>query len=41
LQDRDGELHLFEFETFFNRHEALTLGVWLRPYVNRIAILGI
>jgi len=20
------------FETFFNRHEALTLGYWLRPY---------
>lgn len=31
LSDRNGELHLFEFETFFNRHEALTLGRWLRP----------
>lgn len=23
--------HLFHFETFFNRYEALTLGVWQRP----------
>jgi hypothetical protein len=32
LIDRDGERHVFEFETFFNRHEALTLGHWLRAH---------
>jgi hypothetical protein len=31
LQDVSGERHLFHFETFFNRYEALTLGVWQRP----------
>jgi Zn-dependent peptidase ImmA (M78 family) len=31
LRDRSGELHVFALETFFNRHEALTLGYWLRP----------
>ncbi len=30
LLDRNGERHIFAFETFFNRYEALTLGVWLR-----------
>jgi hypothetical protein len=30
LTDRNGQRHLFRFETFFNRHEALSLGVWLR-----------
>lgn len=30
LMDRNGERHLFRFETFFNGHEALSLGVWLR-----------
>jgi hypothetical protein len=29
LGDRNGERHVFSFETFFNGHEALTLG-WLR-----------
>lgn len=32
LHDHNGEPHLFAFETFFNRHEALTLGYWLRPH---------
>lgn len=32
LHDRNGAPHLFLFETFFNRHEALTLGYWLRTY---------
>jgi Zn-dependent peptidase ImmA (M78 family) len=32
LQDLNGDRHSFEFETFFNSHEALTLGSWLRPY---------
>lgn len=31
VADRNGDDHIFHFETFFNRHEALTLGVWLRP----------
>ena len=30
LTDSNGEHHMFVFETFFNGHEALTLGVWLR-----------
>lgn len=30
LQDLNGDRHLFEFETFFNGHEALTLGFWVR-----------
>jgi hypothetical protein len=30
LRDRNGEAHVFAFETFFNRHEALTLGYWMR-----------
>jgi Zn-dependent peptidase ImmA (M78 family) len=31
LTDMNGERHLFRFETFFNGHEALSLGVWLCP----------
>ena len=31
LQDRNGDGHVFIFETFFNRHEALTLGYRIRP----------
>jgi hypothetical protein len=30
LNDDNGDAHLFYFETFFNGHEALTLGVWQR-----------
>ena len=30
LVDRAGEIHVFWFETFFNRYEALTLGIWVR-----------
>lgn len=29
LADSNGGNHLFRFQTFFNRHEALTLGYWL------------
>jgi hypothetical protein len=36
--DRNGEQHLFGFETFFNPHEALTLGHWLRPHAAAVAI---
>jgi uncharacterized protein DUF955 len=32
LRDRNGEEHIFAFETFFNRHEALTLGHWVRRH---------
>lgn len=28
----DGTLHVFRFETFFNRYDALTLGVWNGPH---------
>jgi len=32
LKDRNGGRHVFVFESFFNRHEALTLGYWVRPH---------
>lgn len=32
LPDRNADPHVFSFETFFNRHEALTLGFWLRTH---------
>ena len=44
LTDDDGEDHLFVFETFFIRYsppaigEALTLGVYMRPYARMIAV---
>ena len=38
LRDRNGEAHVFAFETFFNRHEALTLGYWLRPWTTLVAV---
>jgi len=31
LFDNSGQSHVFQFETFFNRYEALTLGSYLRP----------
>lgn len=31
LTDRGGDLHLFHFETFFNTHQALTLGAYRHP----------
>lgn len=31
LVNDDGQRHLFNFETFFNGYEALTLGVWEKP----------
>ncbi|WP_234905186.1 hypothetical protein [Rhizobium rhizogenes] len=36
LTGRNGERHLFEFETLFNRHEALTLGHWLKPHTEAV-----
>lgn len=29
LSDVNGQVHVFHFETFFNGHDALTLGVWI------------
>ena len=40
LRDLHGAAHLFSFETFFNGHEALTLGHWLRPFVTGAVISG-
>jgi hypothetical protein len=41
LPDRNGDPHLFGFETFFNRHEALTLGLWLKPHARGRAVQGL
>ena len=38
LSDRNGERHVFAFETFFNSHEALTLGYWLRPHATGVRV---
>lgn len=35
---RDGERHRFHMETFFNHHEALTLGTHLGPVPSRIVV---
>ena len=32
LIDTNGDRHIFLFETFFNRYEALTLGIWSRAH---------
>ena len=37
LVDNNRERHVFTFETFFNRHEALTLGVWLKAHNGMVA----
>ena len=34
LSDNNGDTHRFQFETFFNRYDALTLGKYLRPVHN-------
>lgn len=31
LTDDNGDRHRFYFETFFNRYDALTLGLYLQP----------
>lgn len=38
LNDRNGEQHVFAFETFFNSHEALTLGYWVRPHATSMRV---
>ena len=40
LQDFDGRAHVFVFETFFNGHEALTLGCWLREHIRQISVVA-
>jgi Zn-dependent peptidase ImmA (M78 family) len=40
LLDRNRESHVFRFETFFNGHDALTLGVWQRPATRLISAGG-
>lgn len=40
LLDRNGDRHMFAFETFFNRHEALTLGLWTKPVNDLLAAGG-
>ena len=38
LQDANGDFHLFDFETFSNTYEALTLGVYLRARSVHVAV---
>lgn len=38
LADANGQDHVFHFETFFNGHEALTLGAWLRVRENAVPV---
>ena len=38
LNDKNGEPHRFYFETFFNKYDALTLGVYLQPEPVLIAV---
>lgn len=38
LTDDNGDQHRFVFETFFNRYDALTLGVYLRPEMRVLAV---
>lgn len=37
LTDDNGDQHRFYFETFFNRYDALTLGIYLKPELRVIA----
>jgi len=38
LIDQNGDRHAFRFETFFNGHEALTLGIWLRAIPSAVSV---
>ena len=40
LTDDGGARHLFHFETFFNRYDALTLGRYIRPEIRVLAVSG-
>lgn len=37
LTDDNGDQHRFYFETFFNRYDALTLGIYLKPEIRIVA----
>lgn len=41
LVDDNGDIHRFGFETFFNRYDGLTLGVYLGPKITKIFMPGI
>ena len=41
LTDDNGESHRFAFETFFNRYDALTLGVYIAEESVRVAVGGV
>lgn len=41
LTDDNGDSHRFAFETFYNGHDALTLGVYLNKESARVAIGGV
>lgn len=41
LCDDNGDRHVFFFETFFNRHEALTLGVYVRKLTSTVAVASV
>ncbi len=38
LSADSGDVYRFRFETFFNRYDALTLGVLLGPHVPAVAV---
>lgn len=38
LGDVDGQVHRFHFETFYNRYDALSLGLHLGPYVRPVSV---
>ena len=40
LTDRRGEAHSFQFATFFNSYDALTLGSYVRPVAPVLAVAG-
>ena len=40
LTDDNGDRHCFFFETFFNRYDALTLGIYLHPEIRSAAMPG-
>ncbi|RKH44825.1 ImmA/IrrE family metallo-endopeptidase [Corallococcus sicarius] len=41
LYDDNGVSHIFLFETFFNRHDALSLGVYLKPNPSTFQSFGL
>lgn len=41
LQDSNGTYHVFHFETFFNRYEALTMGLHIEPSTTQVPALSV